>query len=86
MELAVEVVPPGSEILDRERRPQLHARAGIPNHWRIEREGDDAVLYSYERDLGSPSGGYRQPTVHRGELALSQPFDIELDLTDILNR
>jgi Uma2 family endonuclease len=86
VELAVEVVSPESEIRDRERKPQLYARAGIPYYWRIEQEGDDAVLFSYEKDLGSPSGDYCQPTVHRKKLALSQPFDIELDLTDILNR
>lgn len=86
VELAVEVVSPESEIRDRERKPQLYARAGVRFFWRIERDGNDAVLYEYEKDPASPSGDYGRPTIHRGTLKTSVPVKLEFDLTDILRR
>ncbi|GHB38021.1 hypothetical protein GCM10010377_31290 [Streptomyces viridiviolaceus] len=37
--LAVEVVSPDSESRDRTTKPQKYAAAGIPNFWRVERDG-----------------------------------------------
>jgi Uma2 family endonuclease len=86
VELAVEVVSPESVIRDRERKPQLYARAGVRFFWRVEQEGDDAVVYEYEKDPASPSGDYGRPIAHRQELRTSAPLKLEFDLTDILNR
>ncbi|GAA1458266.1 Uma2 family endonuclease [Nocardiopsis exhalans] len=86
VELAVEVVSPESQIRDRERKPELHARAGARFYWRIEQDGGDAVVYEYEKDPASPSGGYGKPTVHRKTLRTSAPLGWEFDLTDIVNR
>lgn len=86
VELAVEVVSPESEIRDRERKPQLYARAGVRFFWRVEQHGQDAVVYEYETDPASPSGDYGRPTVHRGTLKTSVPVKLEFDLTDILGR
>ncbi|WP_304455609.1 Uma2 family endonuclease [Nocardiopsis sp. YSL2] len=86
VELAVEVVSPESEIRDRERKPELYARAGVPFFWRVEQDGDDAVVFEYEKDPASPSGDYGRPTVHRGILKTSAPVKLEFDLTDILQR
>ncbi len=86
VELAVEVVSPESVIRDRERKPQLYARAGVPFFWRVEQEGDDAVVYEYERDPASPSGDYCRPAAHRKKLTVSAPLDLESDLTDVLHR
>jgi Uma2 family endonuclease len=86
VELAVEIVSPESEVRDRERKPQLYARAGIRFFWRVEQDGDDAVLYEYEKDPASPSGDYGKPTVHRETLKTSVPVRMEVDLTNILRR
>lgn len=86
VELVVEVVSPATEIMDRKRKPELYARAGVRFYWLIEQNGDDAVVYEYERDPISPSGDYGKPTVHRETLRTSAPIKLEFDLTDILNR
>jgi Uma2 family endonuclease len=39
VDLVVEVVAPGSETLDRTVKPTEYARAGVPQFWRIERDG-----------------------------------------------
>ena len=79
VELAVEVVSPESEIRDRERKPELYARAGIPHFWRVEKDGEEAVVYVHELD---PAGDrYGRPSIHRAVLKTTVPFDIAIDLT-----
>jgi Uma2 family endonuclease len=41
--LAIEIVSPGSVELDRHTKPREYAAAGIPNFWRVEREGAATV-------------------------------------------
>jgi len=48
--LVIEVVSPESEERDRDVEPGLYAKAGIRHLWRIERDGDNAVVYVYELD------------------------------------
>ncbi|WP_019607218.1 Uma2 family endonuclease [Nocardiopsis sp. CNS-639] len=78
--LAVEVVSPESELRDRQRKPEIYAEAGIPHFWLVQQDGNEAVVFAHEL---APTGGYARPTVHRGRLQLSAPFDIDVDLTGI---
>jgi len=41
--LAVEIVSPVSQSMDRITKPALYAKAGIPYYWRIETDGDITV-------------------------------------------
>src|ERR1044072_8348809 len=41
--LAVEIVSPTSQSMDRITKPALYARAGIPYYWRIETDGGITV-------------------------------------------
>ncbi|MEU1802199.1 Uma2 family endonuclease [Streptomyces sp. NPDC019937] len=80
--LAVEVVSPESEGRDRERKPQLYAKAGIPHFWRIEKgDGRRPVVYVYELDPAT--GAYVPSGIHRDRLKLTVPFGIDIDLTEI---
>ncbi len=80
--LAVETVDPDSAIRDRERKPQLYARAGIPHLWRVEMTGDDRpVVYVYELDPATAT--YTATGIHHDQLKLSVPFTIDVDLTEI---
>ncbi|MFI0814170.1 Uma2 family endonuclease [Streptomyces sp. NPDC021098] len=80
--LAVEVVSPESEDRDRERKPQLYAKAGIPHFWRIEKgDGRRPVVYVYELDPAT--GSYVPSGIHHDRLKLTVPFDIDIDLTEI---
>jgi Uma2 family endonuclease len=78
--LVIEVVSPESQIRDRERKPQLYAKAGIPHFWRVENEGRMTV-YVYELDPATSV--YALTGIHHDKLRLAVPFDIDLDLTEI---
>lgn len=84
MELVVEVLSPKSQVRNRERKPRLYARAGVRFFWRIEKDGQDAVLYEYEKDSASPSRDYGRSAIHRGTFKTSIPVELEFDLANVL--
>ncbi|MEV4758724.1 Uma2 family endonuclease [Micromonospora sp. NPDC049559] len=47
--LAIEIVSPSSQSLDRIAKPALYAQAGIPHYWRVETEGE-LVVHTYRID------------------------------------
>ncbi|MFE9582942.1 Uma2 family endonuclease [Nocardia sp. NPDC006044] len=79
--LAVEVVSAESRTRDRERKPQLYARAGIAHFWRVENVDGRPVVYVYELDPAT--NAYALTGIHHDRLKLTVPYDIEIDLTDI---
>lgn len=78
--LAVEVVSPDSVVRDRERKPQLYARAGITHFWRVENVDGRAVVYVYELDPST--GSYALTGIHHEKLELSVPFTVRIDLDE----
>jgi len=79
--LAVEVVSPSSLVRDRERKPQIYAKAGIRYLWRIENEDGSPVVYTYELDAASAS--YGVTGIFHDHLALPVPFPVDLDLGEL---
>ncbi len=79
--LAVEIESPDSRKIDRDEKPFEYAAVGIQFYWRVEREGNEPVVHTYELDLGSRA--YRLVGVYRDRLKVTEPFDIEIDLTDV---
>ncbi len=79
--LAVEVVSGDSEERDRERKPQLYAKAGIPHFWRVENVSGRPTVYVYELDPATHA--YALTGIHHDLLKLTLPFDIDIDLTEI---
>jgi Uma2 family endonuclease len=78
--LAVEVVAPESEVRDRERKPQLYARAGITHFWRVETTTDaKPIVYVYELDPATST--YALSGIHHDQLKLEVPFPINIDFT-----
>jgi Uma2 family endonuclease len=64
--LAIEIVSPGSVELDRHTKPREYAAAGIPNYWRVERDGAPTVHF-----FGLGTGPEGSPTyVPRGTALL----------------
>lgn len=76
--LVVEVVSADSEARDRERKPQLYARAGIRHFWRMERQDEGTVAYAYELDPATHS--YGLAGIFHDRIKLTAPFPIEIDL------
>ncbi|MEU5219055.1 Uma2 family endonuclease [Streptomyces sp. NPDC020807] len=81
--LAIEVVSPDSESLDRDTKPHKYAAAGIEHFWLVEMEGEDdhAVVRVYELDPVAKT--YTCTGMHRDRLDISAPFPIDIDLTAI---
>jgi Uma2 family endonuclease len=76
--LAIEVESPESRVRDRERKPQLYARAGIRHFWRIEENEGEPVVYVYELDPATST--YALSGIHHNRLKLDVPFTSDLDL------
>jgi Uma2 family endonuclease len=79
--LAAEVVSPDSEERDRERKPQLYAKAGIPHFWRVENASGHPTVYVYELDPATRA--YALTGIHHDQLKVAVPFDIDIDLTEL---
>ncbi len=77
--LVAEVVSADSMVRDRERKPQLYARAGIVHFWRIEYVEGRVFLYVYELDPATKA--YSLTGIHHDSLRVRVPFDIDLDLS-----
>lgn len=80
--LAAEVLSPDSETRDRERKPQLYARAGIRHFWRVE-TGEDGRPIVFVYELDPATAAYGLTGIHHDRLKLTVPFDIDIDLTEI---
>ncbi|WP_282202438.1 Uma2 family endonuclease [Kitasatospora fiedleri] len=80
--LAVEVVSPESAHRDRTVKLRTYAEAGIPHHWRIEDEDGRPVAHVYELD--GATGSYAPAGIFRGALRRPVPFDIDLDLDQLV--
>ncbi|BDU03799.1 Uma2 family endonuclease [Nocardia cyriacigeorgica] len=79
--LVVEVVSAESRTRDRERKPQLYAKAGIPHFWRVENIDGRPVVYVYELDPAP--GAYAPSGIFHDRLKISVPFEIDIDLSEI---
>lgn len=79
--LVVEVISPESRERDKERKPSLYAKAGIPHFWLVENIEDRAVVSVYE--LVPDTSAYKLTGIYHDRLELSVPFLIDIDLTKI---
>lgn len=79
--LAVEVVSPSSFERDRDTKPHKYARAGIGSYWRIERDDDRSVAYLFTLD--PQHGAYEPIATQTGHITVTEPFGIDIDLTEI---
>jgi len=77
--LVSEVVSEESAVRDRERKPQLYARAGIPFYWRVENVKGKPVVFTFELDPAT--GCYSPAGVFHDRLKTSVPFPLDVDLT-----
>jgi Uma2 family endonuclease len=78
--VAIEIESPGNHIEDRTTKPAIYARYGIPHYWRIEPQPLTVTTYRLgEGDTYHETG--------RGErLGVSEPFDLDVPLVELLPR
>ena len=84
--LVVEVASPDSidrDSIDRDRdtKPHKYAQAGIEHFWRVERDGDDPVIFTYRLDPTTNS--YVATGIHHDRLEVGEPFLFTLDFSEL---
>lgn len=79
--LVVEVVSDESAVRDRERKPQLYARAGIPCFWRVENDDGRPVTYAFE--LEPATGSYVPTGIFHDRIKTAAPFALDIDTSAI---
>jgi Uma2 family endonuclease len=81
--LAVEIVSPGSQSMDRVLKPALYAKAGIPHFWLIETD-DDITVHTYKLDrtaeVYEPSGSFTDV------IRADEPWRIEIPVAALRPR
>ena len=80
--LVVEVVSPESAFRDRTVKLRKYAAAGIPHYWLVEDEAVGPVVHVYELD--EPTKSYAPTGIFKGELHVSVPFEIDIDLAKLM--
>ncbi|GGX00946.1 Uma2 family endonuclease [Streptomyces noursei] len=81
--LAIEVVSPESESRDRTTKPVKYAAAGIPNFWRVERDGNGGKTAVHVYELDPMTRAYVHMGVHFDRIKVDKPYAIDVDLTAI---
>lgn len=83
--LVVEVMSPGSVTVDQIDKPAEYAAAGIPRFWRIENATDEiGGLTVFCHRLDGTTRSYVPVGAHQRKLAVSDPFELSLDLATLL--
>ena len=81
--LAVEIVSPTSQSIDRVMKPSLYAKAGIPYFWRIETDGGLRVhtfALEFEDEVYQPSGSFTDV------IKIDQPWPVDIPLARLRPR
>jgi Uma2 family endonuclease len=81
--LAVEIVSPGSQTMDRVTKPALFAQAGSPLYWRIETEHGIEV---HTGQLDPSAEVYRSTGSFTEVVKVDQPWEIRLPVRDFTPR
>ncbi|WP_420719128.1 Uma2 family endonuclease [Streptomyces sp. WM6386] len=80
--LVIEVVSEESADRDRSMKPVKYAQARIPHFWRVEDEAGAPVVHTYELDTMTST--YVPTGIHRGRLAVTVPFSLDIDLKNLV--
>jgi Uma2 family endonuclease len=81
--LAVEIVSPGSQSMDRVLKPALYAKAGIPFYWLIERSGG-LTVHAYR--LADGDDVYQPVGIFTETIKLDEPWGIEIPISRLRPR
>lgn len=82
--LVVEVMSPGSVTADQTDKPAEYAAARIPNYWRVEHDPAEQALSVFCYRLDPTTGAYASAGVHTGQMTVTEPVAVTIDLTTLL--
>jgi Uma2 family endonuclease len=81
--LAVEIVSPTSQSMDRITKPALYARAGIPYYWRIE---TDSGITLHTSKIDPAHNVYEPVQTFKNLIETSEPWLIEIPISALTPR
>lgn len=84
--LLVEVVSPSTKRKDRRAHPRLYAEAGIRHYWRVETDQTAPAFAIYTYEIDDATRQYVATGVHHDRIALTSPFDLDIELKAVRER
>ncbi len=82
--LVVEVMSPSSVTADQTDKPAEYAVSRIPHYWRIEHDQAEKILSVFCYRLDPTTGTYTSAGIHTGQMIVTEPVTITVDLTTLL--
>lgn len=82
--IAVEIISPGSRNVDLHLKPAEYADAGIPHYWLIDLDPPAPTITVF--GFGAPGDGYVESQTATGELIVTEPFDLRVDIGALVAR
>ncbi|MGH4005301.1 MAG: Uma2 family endonuclease [Pseudonocardiaceae bacterium] len=82
VQLAVEIMSPGSRNLDLHLKPCEYAEAGIPHYWLVDLDPPAPSITVFH--LGAPGDGYVECPATAGQLDTTVPFELRIDIPALL--
>ena len=81
--LAVEIISPGTRNVDLVLKAYEYAEAGIPHYWVIDLDPPAPSITVF--GLGAPGDGYRESQTATGELVVTEPFPLRVDISALVS-
>jgi Uma2 family endonuclease len=82
--LVVEVIAPGSRMLDTRLKAFEYAEAAIPYYWLVDLDTPVPTIAAFA--LRAPGDGYVRSQTASGELVVTEPFEMRIDLGALVER
>jgi Uma2 family endonuclease len=80
--LAVEIISPGSRNVDTHLKSVEYAEAGIPHYWLVDLDPPAPTITVF--GLGAPGDGYLESQTTSGELVVTEPFALRVDVAALV--
>lgn len=82
--IAVEIISPGTRNVDLHLKSFEYADAGIPHYWVVDLDPPAPSITVF--GLGAPGEGYRESQTAIGELLVTEPFPLSVDISALVSR
>jgi Uma2 family endonuclease len=82
--LIVEIISPRSRRVDTHLKPFEYSEAGIPHYWLVDIDPPAPTITAFA--LVAPGDGYVESQTATGELIVSEPFEMRIDVGGLVDR
>jgi Uma2 family endonuclease len=82
--LIIEIISPRSRRLDTVLKPFEYSEAGIPHYWLVDLDPPAPTITAFT--LAAPGEGYAESQTASGELVVTEPFEMRIDVDALVDR